>query len=154
MTKATFTFSDLHEDVAGAVSDHIVAIWVGKKNKKVSNNFYSTSVMGRFTCDNDSCSKKSWISGQVAINIRGYPDNGYNTIVYNQGCKACKQLGSFTINKDCYVERVAYRLKKWAGVRMQRPVYMKKPTPPHLSDLCEGCKRGTCKKGLKTLGLA
>ncbi|KAK2756873.1 hypothetical protein CKAH01_17107 [Colletotrichum kahawae] len=153
VTKTAFTFPDLHEDVASAVSDHFVAVWVGKRSKKTPNNARSSSLKGRFTCDNSSCSKKSWPSGQVAIDIRGYPDNGYNATVYNQRCKDCKQLGNLTLDKACYVERVSYWLKKWAGVWVEPPVIVGKGTPPHLSELCEGCKRGSCRKGLVTLVL-
>ncbi|KAF6813037.1 hypothetical protein CPLU01_14758 [Colletotrichum plurivorum] len=143
-----FTFWDLQEDVAGAVSGHFVPVWVGKRSQKISNNQRETHIMGEFTCDNSSCSKKGWVSGHVAIVIRGYPDNGYNTTVYNQRCITCKRLGDLNIDKGCYVERVAYWLKTWARVKMVRQVYEKKRTPPHLSELCEGCKQGRCTQSL------
>ncbi|KAK2755634.1 hypothetical protein CKAH01_17303 [Colletotrichum kahawae] len=146
-TKTAFMFPRLHPDVASAVSGHIIPIWVGKRAKKTCNNDYETSVMGRFTCDNSFCPKAAWISGHVAIVIRGYPNNGYNAVVYNQRCQACKQLGNLTLDEDSYIERVSYRLKKWAGISMELPAHERKDTPPHREDLCEGCKQHRCKKG-------
>ncbi|KAH9225574.1 hypothetical protein K456DRAFT_1790528, partial [Colletotrichum gloeosporioides 23] len=138
------TFPRLHEDVADAVSGRTIPVWAGKKTKKICNNLYKTSVMGRFTCDNGFCAKAAWISGHVAIIIRGYEDNGYNAVVYNQRCKACKQLGNLTLDEDSYVDRVSYRLQRWAGMSVELPFYEKKNTPPHRKDLCEGCKQGCC----------
>lgn len=80
----------------------------------------------------------------VTILIRGYPGNGYNAVVFNQRCKSCNWLGVFTLDKNSYVNRVAYRLKKWAGVHVEKQHYNGKTGPPHESDLCEGCKRGVC----------
>ncbi|KAL3292576.1 cytochrome p450 [Colletotrichum asianum] len=147
-TKTSFIFPHLNQEVADAVSDHITSVWFNRKINQESDQRYSTFVMGRFTCDNGGCSKAAWSSGKVTIVIRGYPDNGYNAVVYNQRCKACKKLGTLTLDENSYVERVAYRLKKWAGVDMERPVYSKKETPPHKRELCEGCKSGYCEASL------
>jgi len=102
--------------------------------------------MGRFTCQNDGCATSGWSSKMVAILIRGYSENGYNAVVFNQRCKTCNKLGDFTLNKESYVERVSYRLKKWAGVQVEQPHYTEKTGPPHLRDFCEGCKQGYCQQ--------
>jgi hypothetical protein len=78
--------------------------------------------------------------------IREYPNNGYNAVIFNQHCHVCNELGNLSIDKDSYVERVKYRLKKWAGVQMERPHYVKKKGLPHKRDLCEGCKVGCCRQ--------
>ncbi|CAN9395563.1 unnamed protein product [Alternaria alternata] len=45
------------------------------------------------------------------------------------------------MDEETYVERVAYRLKKWAGVKMERPFFGHKILHgPHDSERCEGCK--------------
>ena len=72
--------------------------------------------------------------------------NGYNAIIFNQRCESCNGLGTLTLDKNSYVERVAYRLKKWAGVRMEEQHYAGKVGSPHKSELCEGCKRGYCQE--------
>jgi hypothetical protein len=50
-------------------------------------------------------------------------------------------LLSKPILDDSYVERVAYRLKKWCGVELERP------------EFCEGCKAGHCGEGRRIDGL-
>lgn len=119
-------------------------------SSKHSRN-YSTQVMGRFTCNNTACRKQSWGSKIVAIWIKEHPRNGYSVVVYNQRCRSCDFLGDLRLDKDCYVERVAYRLKRWAGVEMEEPPFGRKKGPPHESGLCEGCKRGICPQ-VKGLG--
>ncbi|KAB5515667.1 zinc-binding domain-containing protein, partial [Coniochaeta sp. 2T2.1] len=114
----------LHPEVSNAVSDHIHATWVEPEgNHQNSDNEYSTKVMGKFACSNDECPTRRWSSKTVAILIRGYPGNGYNAAIFNQRCKSCNELGDFTLDENSYVERVAYRLKKWAGVQMERQHY-------------------------------
>ncbi|KXH60882.1 hypothetical protein CNYM01_12630 [Colletotrichum nymphaeae SA-01] len=151
--KTSFTFPLLHAKVANAVNDHVIVVWVSIKTTQEPNNTHPTSVVGKFTCDNDACPNKTWTSGNVALQIQGYPGGGYNAVVYNQQCRVCKRLGIFSLNEDTYVDRIAYRLKKWAGVAMERPVYEKKGTPPHKKELCEGCKKGRCRAGFGDLNL-
>jgi hypothetical protein len=144
-TSTSFMFPSLHDEVETAVSDDIPSIWFHENDSdKKSNKRYSTYVMARFKCDNNACSKKAWTSGKVTILITGYPKNGYNAVVFNQRCKGCDQLGNLIMDEESYVDRVAYRLKKWAGVAVEQPIYTRKETPPHRSDLCEGCKRYVC----------
>jgi len=120
--------------------------WVNIKDQKDSNNQYSTTVMGKFTCNNDGCPTRGWSSKTVSILIRGYPENGYNAVIFNQHCKSCNELGDLILDTDSYVERVAYRLKRWAGVQMERQHYTGSVGPPHERELCEGCKRGYCQQ--------
>ncbi|XPS77616.1 hypothetical protein M3J09_009645 [Ascochyta lentis] len=79
--------------------------------------------------------------------IRGYAHNGYSAEVFGQRCKLCDHLGALTLDVQSYVERVAFRLKTWAGVRMDQPLFEKKKGPPHESGFCEGCARGGCRLG-------
>lgn len=116
---------------------------------EVQIDSYSTNIISKFTCINPSCSKQSWGSGRVAILMRQFDLDtdtvGYNATVYNQRCKGCRKLGVMAVDEGVYVERVAYRLKKWAGVAVDQPPYHgEKGTPPHEWELCEGCKRGVC----------
>ncbi|KAF6839686.1 hypothetical protein CMUS01_04193 [Colletotrichum musicola] len=145
--KATSMFPWLHEQVAQAVEDVLPSTWFNKAHRdETYNKQHSTNIMGNFQCVNESCSKDRWSSKTVAILIRGYSNNSYNAIVFSQRCKSCNSLGKLTIDKDSYVERVAYRLKKWAGVAMEARHHDEKRGPPHERELCEGCKRGYCQK--------
>jgi len=81
----------------------------------------------------------------VAIFIRGYPGNGYNALVFLQRCESCNRLGKLSLDNNSYVERIVYRLKKWAGVTVAQPDYRSADgRGPHRSDLGEGCKAGYC----------
>ena len=146
-TRPFFMFPLLHEDVSNAVSDTISSAWFNKKGTdRDSTNEYSTHVMGSFKCSNNRCSSNGWGSKKVAIVIRRYPRNGYNALVFNQRCRFCNALGHLTLDKNSYVERVAYRLKRWAGVPMEQENNNLKKGPPHESKLCEGCRRGYCQR--------
>ena len=93
-------------------------------------------------------SQKGWGSKKICIVIRKYPSNGYSAQVFNQECVSCEEFGRLQINVNSYVERVAYRLKKWAGVAVDKPSHAGVlGRPPHKSELCEGCKRGYCQRG-------
>lgn len=111
---------------------------------------WDTHIMGRFVCPNDSCKSKGWNSKKISITIRLYENGYYNARVYHQQCRPCGSH-SRPILDQSYAERVAYWLKKWHGVQMEKPpVTMRRDGPPHQSDLCEGCKAGHCKEGLVT----
>ena len=143
----SFMFPSLHPKIVDAISDDNISTWFQQNDSdEGSNNKYSTHVMGRFKCHNNACSTKGWSSKMVAISIRGYARNGYNAVLFNQRCNACKRLGAFTLDVESYVDRVAYRLKKWAGVSTEQQYYAPKEGPPHKRDLCEGCKRGICRQ--------
>ncbi|KXJ91876.1 zinc-binding domain-domain-containing protein [Microdochium bolleyi] len=147
--KPISTFPELHDRICAAVSDDSVyPRWVERDsdNTRDHNEEYSTNIMGTFRCANKSCSSERWGSKMVSIVIRGYVDDGYHAEVFNQRCRACNQLGVFSLNEQSYIDRVAYRIKKWAGVEVERPPYNAGEGPPHQSELCEGCKRGYCQK--------
>ncbi|KAF2709023.1 hypothetical protein K504DRAFT_433808 [Pleomassaria siparia CBS 279.74] len=144
-TRTSFMFPLLHQNVVNAVSDKVASTHFHEKDSdRDSNNEYSSHVIGKFRC---SGCRRGWSSNMVAISIRGYPNNGYNAVVYNQRCKSCNHLGILTLDEKTYVDRVAYRVKKWAGIPVeQRPYTAKEEGPPHESSLCEGCKRGICEE--------
>lgn len=54
---------------------------------------------------------------------------------------------SSPILDDSYAERVAYRLKKWCGVELERPKFSGQSKGPHEEEFCEGCKAGHCGGG-------
>ena len=54
---------------------------------------------------------------------------------------------------DSYAERVAYRLKKWCGVELERPEFSGQSKGPHEKKFCEGCKAGHCSEGRQIDGL-
>ncbi|KAI8947254.1 zinc-binding domain-containing protein [Xylaria longipes] len=107
---------------------------------------YDTNIMGRFRCYNPKCGKNGWSSRQISITIRMYPRREYNARVWHQRCKSCNFL-SKPILDDTYADRVAYRIKKWSGIRQERRAHSGTSKGPHESDLCEGCKAGHCTQG-------
>jgi hypothetical protein len=78
--------------------------------------------------------------------MRGYQENGYNAVVFNQRCKLCDRLGTLTLDERSYIDRVAYRLKKWAGIQLERQYYAQIQGLPHKTDLCQGCTSGVCQQ--------
>jgi hypothetical protein len=147
-TRELFMFPELHPNVADAVSTDISSTWFNEDDdNETFNHEWFTHVMGSFICSNDTCKKQVWNSRKVPIEIRGYDENGYNAIVYNQRCKSCDQLGTFELDERSYIERVAYWLKRWAGVEMEAPPFTENKGPPHEQAYCEGCKRGKCREG-------
>lgn len=144
-TRSSYMFPNLHQDVSNAVSDAISSPWFKNTDTDSgSSDRYSTFVMGRFQCDHGACSNTGWGSKKVAILIRSFGRNGYNAVVFGQRCQSCKHFGILRLDESSYTDRVAYRLKKWAGVATDVQHYSGKTGPPHMSELCEGCKRGYC----------
>lgn len=150
--KTTAMFPSLHEDVKNALSNELISPepWFNHAGGNCEAMVeYPTNVMGRFECRNKTCPKRDWGSKKIAIVIRRFPDNGYNATVFKQRCKTCESVGALRLDENSYVERVTYRLKKWAGIPMDEPEYNRGPVgPPHESRLCEGCKIGCCRQGL------
>ncbi|KAK4245595.1 zinc-binding domain-containing protein [Corynascus novoguineensis] len=146
----TAMFPTLHEDVKNNLSEYSInpEPWFNSnENDRTMLEDYSTFVMGRFECHNQNCAQRGWGSKKIAITIQRFPNNGYNAVVFKQRCKSpgCNRLGRLRLDKNSYVERVTYRLKKWAGIPMETPEYDGfEGGPPHLSKLCEGCKAGRC----------
>ncbi|KAI0867207.1 zinc-binding domain-containing protein [Hypoxylon argillaceum] len=141
---SSFMFPALHSRVVEAVSGQPDNIWFEKKNNDRTSNSHETFVIARFKCNTAACSKDAWSSGKVPIVIRGYPQNGYNAVVFNQRCRYCENLGTMTLNEETYAERIAYRLKVWARVPVPRQTFGVKRSPPHIQELCEGCIQGYC----------
>ncbi|KAI1776673.1 zinc-binding domain-containing protein [Hypoxylon cercidicola] len=137
--KTSYMFPSLHQDVSEAVSSDIPRTWFNKQNGGAHHE-YSTHVMGTFKCDNGGCSNHGWGSKKVAILIRGFSGNGYNAVVFNQRCRSCNKLGTMTLDETSYIERVAYRVKKWAGVTLEEQPHDGRTGPPHKTELCEGCQ--------------
>ncbi|KAH3996958.1 hypothetical protein HBH98_000890 [Parastagonospora nodorum] len=150
-TRTFFTFPELHQRIAEAVAPAITSTWFNKGLKARADKDYDTNVTGKFTCDNNGCRKNGWSSGVVATRIRGYPGSGYKAIVYNQRCKSCDQLGSLKMDEESYVERIAYRLKKWAGVPVEPPPFSGQSRGPHDEERCEGCRAGNCRWANRSL---
>ncbi|GKZ73283.1 hypothetical protein AnigIFM50267_009965 [Aspergillus niger] len=106
---------------------------------------YDTNIMGRFICPNNSCGSSGWASKKIAITIRLYEGDEYNARVYHQRCKGCNALSRPFLDEKSYAERIAYRMKRWYDVDVERPVFNGSGnSKPHNRDLCEGCKVGRC----------
>ncbi|KAF2859103.1 hypothetical protein K470DRAFT_259132 [Piedraia hortae CBS 480.64] len=146
-SKAWAMYSNFHRAVSDLLEeDNLDFTFNPNDNPRGVIKYYDTNIVGKFECTNPSCGSSGWSSGKVAITIRLYPNERYNARVYNQRCKKCMTLGRPTIDENVYVERVVYRLKKWAGVKnLEELVYSHRNTQPHKSALCEGCKNGHCK---------
>lgn len=150
-SRKSFMFPSLHDRVCNAVRGQVGEVSFhenGQQND--AKETYDTNIIGRFVCNNSSCGNKVWTSKIVGIAIRRFMDErqrmSYNATVFNQRCRACNSLGTFTVDQDSYVERVAYRLRKWAGVPQKPAVYSKFKTPPHKEELCEGCMSDHCQR--------
>ncbi|KAK7934718.1 zinc-binding domain-containing protein [Apiospora marii] len=152
-TRTSFMFPWLHKRVVDAIHGQIDQVTFHKEGQdSEAQEKYETFIMGKFTCTNNLCSKSAWSSKKVNIIIRRFTDGeqklAYNATVFNQRCKSCNALGTFSIDQRCYVNRVAYRIRSWAGVKQERAPYnFTETSRPHEEDLCEGCKRGHCQRG-------
>ena len=144
----TRMYLSLDTDVAFAVSEHnITPPPFNSTNTNIgTSKRYKTNITGSFRCYNPSCLQRRWASYRIGILIRRYTNGSYNAEVAAQRCKSCRRLGKMYVDKDCYVERVSYRLLARAGVRQEQPEYEVRRTPPHEKRLCEGCKRGICRE--------
>lgn len=110
---------------------------------------WDSAVMGRFRCHNAKCAADGWGSKQISLTIRMFPGEQYNAKVYHQRCKRCNSV-SKPILDETYTERVTYWLKKWNGVRVERPPNSGKVGKgPHQRELCEGCRAGHCITALR-----
>lgn len=143
--KAWTVHPNLHEDVSSILkTDGLSFKYHRSDNDRNSIEQYDTNVMGHFICRNKSCRSSGWGSKMVAISIRLYAGRQYNARVYRQRCKLCDRLGHLVLDDESYVERVAYRLRKWSGIAVQAPYYSGESRGPHQSSLCEGCRMGHC----------
>ena len=137
-------YPDLHDDVSLLLEeDNLYFDFHEDDNSRDCTNEYDTNIMGKFTCPNRACSSRKWSSRRIAITVRMYPGARYNARVYNQRCQGCDSLGVPSLDGS-YAERVAYRLKRWSGIEMERPAYSGQSKGPHQTERCEGCKEGHC----------
>ena len=137
-------YQTLHDDVSRLLEENDLHFdFHENDDTRTCIKEYDTNIMGRFTCHNRACGSNGWSSRRVAITIRMYHGARYNARVYNQRCGGCNELGNPRLD-DSYAERVAYRLKKWCGIEMDRPTHSGPSKGPHQSNLCEGCKNGHC----------
>lgn len=146
-TDAASMYPNLHEDVLKALSEAVSPKPYFNKSggDDDATQDYATSIRGSFKCSNEECTGVGWNSNRVSILIRGYKDNGYNALVFNQRCKACEHFGTLTIDENAYVGRVRYRLLKFAGIPVKPPPFRRRvKTKDHESRLCEGCDQGHC----------
>jgi hypothetical protein len=145
--KSWSMYPALHENVRRLLEeDDLSFTFFAIDKDKGSIEEYDTNIMGRFKCLNKVCPSKGWGSKMIAITIRMYPEQRYNARVYHQRCKSCGTLSKPFLD-DSYAQRIAYRLKKWSGIEMDRPSFTDSASKrPHESALCEGCKHGHCKE--------
>lgn len=141
-------FPELHEDVMGLLEGHGLNFTFEHADRTSCERAYDTNVAGLFSCNNPRCAAGGWSSKVVPITIRMYHGRRYNARVYHQHCKECNVLAEPELN-ETYAQRVAYRLKKWSGIHVEPPPYHGADAgmPPHMSELCEGCKAGHCRRG-------
>jgi hypothetical protein len=140
-------FPQLHEAIVAAALE--ISPEFEHNENLVPLDEYSTSIRAKFTCNNHRGDRHVWASKKVSLVIRSYGRNRYNAVVYGQRCERCQKLGVMKLNQKTYIERVSYRLKKWADIPMAMPPFSegRKGDEPHRSDLCEGCKAGNCSWG-------
>ncbi|PYI31893.1 hypothetical protein BP00DRAFT_435757 [Aspergillus indologenus CBS 114.80] len=127
-TRRWSMYPSLHSQVAALLGESDLYFRFHSKDDDFALQTYDTNIMGRFSCPNDECGSTGWSSKKIAR------------------CQECKRL-SQPILDDSYAERVAYRLKKWSGIKMEVPVYGGDSNGPHIRSLCEGCKAGHCSEG-------
>ncbi|KAF2012080.1 hypothetical protein BU24DRAFT_425918 [Aaosphaeria arxii CBS 175.79] len=143
--KISSMYPSLHNDVSELLrEDNLFFSFYEEDDSSNDIDDYDTNIMGKFTCRNTAC-LAIWTSKQIAITIRRYSNQRYNARVYYQSCKRCR-MTSEPQPDHSYAERVAYRLKKWSGVQVERPPFSGRSDGPHRSDLCEGCKQGHCSR--------
>lgn len=134
----------LHDDVSRLLEEEDLHFdFCNDDNSHACTEEYDTNIMGRFPCHNPACASGGWSSKRIAITIRMYPGARYNARVYYQRCKQCNGLSKPRLD-DSYADRVAYRLKKWCGIHLERRVFSGQSKQPHQNELCEGCKDGHC----------
>jgi hypothetical protein len=120
----TATFPSLHPAVAAAPPHGLIrpAPWFTYAgNDRDAMEAYSTTIMGEFECRNPCCPQTVWASKKIGIRIRRFRCGGYDAVVFKQRCRSCEEIGAVRIDEGSYVERVVYRLRRWAGVSCARP---------------------------------
>lgn len=144
-------YPTLHDEVSSLLEeDNLRFSFYGNNTSATCIKQHDTNIMGRFTCENNSCTSNGWSSKKIPITIRMYHGARYNVIVYHQRCRKCNKLAKPRLDES-YAERVAYRLKKWRGVHVETPTYSGQSKGPHRRELCEGCKAGHCSESKNRL---
>lgn len=134
----------LHDGVARLLKeDDLHFDFFHVDNDESSTKYRDTNIMGRFICHYGGCNATGWSSRKIATTIRMYPEQKYNARVYHQRCKNCNNIGRPVLDGS-YAERVAYWIKKWNGIVVEKPFTSGESKGPHNSELCEGCKAGHC----------
>lgn len=143
--------SSLHSDVQLLLwNDNLSFTFHPVDTNAAVTKEWDTNTMGRFDCRNEKCSSRGWGSKKIPITIRLYAANRYNVRVYYQRCQRCDWVGELELDGDAYAETVAYRLKMWSGVQVERRQHSGQSKGPHLSKYCEGCKHGHCKESTQS----
>ena len=110
----------LHNDVSRLLEPHNLVFEIYDVDEEITNvEEHNTNVMGEFACKNRACACNGWSSKKVATTIRMYLNEQCDARVYHQSCRSCKAL-SRPILDDSYADRVAYRLKKWSEIPVER----------------------------------
>ncbi|KAL4784436.1 zinc-binding domain-containing protein [Aspergillus varians] len=135
----------LHDDVARLLDEddlHLDFFNVDDEETNIEER--DTNIVGRFICRNRRCNSSGWSSGKVPVTIRMYPRQQYNARVYHQRCKKCDVVARPILDRT-YAERVAYWIRKWNGIEVERPPISGRSSGPHESARCEGCRAGHCR---------
>lgn len=135
---------DLHHLVATAVGSYIPSIRWNAREPIYGHCHKETYVSGRFVCLQPDCGH-SWRSNMICLTIWALPQVDYYTIIEGQRCERCQKVGSLMMDEDVYAERVAYYLKKWAGVEVGPEPFAVGVPRSHRKDLCVGCRNGHCR---------
>jgi hypothetical protein len=140
---------EYHNQVHAEIRDSGLSYTFNRQDtdRQVIGKPYDTSIIGHFDCNNPNCKSSGWDSIKVAITIRRYLNKKYNAKVWHQRCMSCDRIGELTLDVKSYVDRVAYRLKKWSGLDPDIPVYSGTAKGPHQKKYCEGCKASHCREG-------
>lgn len=79
-----FMFRSFHKDISKAVSPGVTCTWISKSVSDGGvDREYFTRVIGNFRRMNPAYSTNGWSSKKVALQIRGYAQNGYNAVIFN-----------------------------------------------------------------------
>jgi hypothetical protein len=148
------TCPELHESVVQCLEGNGLSISFYEEGEaEDSIRDYDTNIMGAFICPNRSCRTEKWTSMKVAISIRLFADQQYNATVWHQRCRQCKSMGVLRLDEESYTDRVAYRLRTWLGLEREDPIFSEtRGRPPHVTELCEGCKSGHCPEWVEMSG--
>ncbi|KAK3996591.1 hypothetical protein QBC44DRAFT_402150 [Cladorrhinum sp. PSN332] len=114
---SVFMFPDLHERVAAALADvNIAPPYEFHTNGRDYSSIQNYKTHGQ---------------QKGTITIRQYHGHAYNAAVFNQKCKGCEQLGVLELDEECYIDRVAYRIKVWERIPVEERPFGSGEGPEH-----------------------